>query len=523
VLPASAAAAPAAQTCDACHTVEAWLPVRFEAADHDRLEYRLEGAHRAVACALCHPKDPRLEQRVPAAVRRELEGRKRPVKVSLALLDIPKAGDCRTCHRDPHAGQFKARLAEQGCAACHGVESFRRPRFDHAKDSRYPLEGKHAQVACASCHRPDAAGVVRYKLASLACASCHADPHAAQFAARGAPRGEGTDCARCHVAAGWKELRFKHAEPFTKFALDGKHAKAACEKCHPAVKVAGADVRRYRPLATTCEGCHEDFHKGAFRPPGEKITRCATCHSAASWESTSFAHEKTGFPLVGAHREASCRGCHVDPRFQEPVARACAACHQDVHQGRLGRRCDRCHEPTSWASTSFDADAHRRSAFPLTGRHAATPCESCHGDRRDRGFTRPTRECLACHEADLARAQAGGAAVDHAAAGFPTTCQTCHSSWRFSPAGFPAHDACFQISRGEHSGIACGRCHTTVPLVDWSQPLACQSGTAACTRCHSCAEHEPVDGFACVDRRCYECHRFSTGSDLRGALQGGRR
>jgi hypothetical protein len=524
-VPASASTAPAPppETCDACHAIEAWLPVRFEIDAHDRLEYRLEGAHRAVACALCHPKDPRLERRVPAAVRKELERRKRPVKVSLALLDIPKASDCRTCHRDPHAGQFKARLAEQGCAACHGLDSFRKPRFDHAKDSRYPLEGKHAQVACASCHRPDAAGVVRYKPLSLACASCHADPHAAQFAVRGAPKGEGNDCARCHLATGWKELRFKHAEPFTKFALDGKHAKAACERCHPTVKVAGADVRRYRPLATSCEGCHEDFHKGAFRAAGEQTTRCAACHSAASWATSTFAHDKTGFPLVGAHREASCKGCHPDPRFQAPVARACAACHQDVHQGRLGRRCDRCHEPTSWASTSFDADVHRRSAFPLTGRHAVTPCDSCHGDKRDRGFTRPTRECVACHEEDLVRATSGGAAVDHDAAGFPTTCQSCHSAWRFSPAGLPAHEACFQISSGEHAGIACTACHTSLPPVDYSQPFTCQSGTAACTRCHSCSSHEPVQGFACIDRRCYECHRFSTEGDLRGASRGVRR
>jgi hypothetical protein len=287
------------------------------------------------------------------------------------------------------------------------------------------------------------------------------------------------------------------------------------------VKIAGADVRRYRPLATACEGCHDDYHKGAFRAAGDKTTRCAACHSAASWETNTFAHDKTGFPLIGAHRETSCKGCHLDARFQEPVARACAACHQDVHQGRLGRRCDRCHEATSWASTTFDADAHRRSAFPLTGRHAVTPCDSCHGDKRDRGFTRPTRECLACHEADLARAATSS--VDHQAAGFPTTCQTCHSAWRFSPAGFPAHDGCFQISSGPHSGIACGACHTSIPPVDLTQPFACQSGTAACTRCHSCSSHEPVNGFACADRRCYECHRFSTEGSLRGTFQGVRR
>lgn len=509
-------AAPA--TCDACHTLDAWLPARFEAADHDRLEYRLEGAHRAVACALCHPRDPRLEKRAAAFTKREKRGR--PVKVSLALLDVPRADDCRTCHRDPHAGQFEARLANDGCRACHNVESFRTLRFDHAKDSRYPLEGKHAKAACGACHRPDAAGVVRYRPLATACSSCHADPHAGQFAAKG----QGTDCARCHGVAGWKELRFRHAEPFTRFTLDGKHAKVACEKCHAAVKVAGAEVRRYRPVPTACEGCHQDFHKGAFRVAGQETTRCAQCHSAASWDTSSYPHEKTRFPLEGAHRDTSCRGCHPDPTFQAPVARACAACHADVHQGRLGQRCERCHEPTAWAATTFDADAHRRSAFPLNGRHAVTPCESCHGDRRDRGFTRPTRACVACHAQDLERASGGGAAVDHDAAGFPETCQTCHSAWRFTPAGLPQHDACFSITRGQHAGIRCMRCHTALPAADYGQPFTCQTDTAACTRCHACGSHEPVAGFACVDRRCYECHRFSVeGGDLRGALEGGRR
>jgi hypothetical protein len=260
--PAPRLAAAAPQACDACHTVNGWTPVKFDVPEHDRLPYRLEGAHRAVACALCHPKDERLLARVPAAAKEELARKKRPLKVSLALLDVPKATDCRTCHRDPHAGQLDARQKEQGCAACHGLASFKKVRFDHQKDSNYPLTGKHLTAACASCHRQDAAGVVRYRPLASTCATCHADVHAAQFAVKG----QGTDCARCHETAGWKApLRFRHEKPFTSFTLDGKHRKLECAKCHPAVQAAGAEVRRYRPLPTECQGCHADFHKGAFR------------------------------------------------------------------------------------------------------------------------------------------------------------------------------------------------------------------------------------------------------------------
>jgi hypothetical protein len=263
-LKAKAAAASPQRTCDACHGVDRWIPARFEADDHERLTYRLEGAHRAVACALCHPKDAAREAAFPARLRAELRRQNRPVKLSLARFDVPGAGDCRTCHRDPHAGQLDARLAKGGCAACHGVESFRRVRFDHAKDSRFPLTGKHEKAACAACHRRDAAGVVRYRPLDVACAACHADAHAGQLAVKG----KGTDCARCHDTAGWKApapLRFEHRKPFTSFALEGKHRNVACDKCHPAARVGTVEVRRYKPLPIECQGCHADFHKGAFR------------------------------------------------------------------------------------------------------------------------------------------------------------------------------------------------------------------------------------------------------------------
>ncbi len=251
--------------CDRCHAVEGFLPARFELAEHARTRYPLEGGHRAVACALCHPRDPRLEARFPAAVRASLERQKRPVKVSLFRVDRNVDGKrCQSCHRDVHAGQFSVRVEKGGCQACHEVASFKQLRFDHARDSRFPLTGKHEKAACGACHRafPGQGGpVVRYRPLDVACASCHSDPHAGQFALKGA-----NDCARCHVAEDWKQLLFRHTLPFTSYRLDGKHEKVACEKCHSAVTVAsGVSVRRYKPLPTACERCHQDFHQGAFR------------------------------------------------------------------------------------------------------------------------------------------------------------------------------------------------------------------------------------------------------------------
>jgi hypothetical protein len=258
----AAAGGEGAKTCDRCHTVESYQPPRFELEDHDRTGFKLDGAHRTVACVLCHPRDPALAGKVPAAVRARLEREKRPVRVSLARFAPARPDDCRSCHRDPHAGQLDRRVKAEGCTACHVSTSFHQVKFDHARDSSFPLTGKHAQAACGSCHRPDAAGVVRYAPLPFACAACHADPHAGQFASG---KASATDCSRCHGTDGWKETKFVHAPPFTTFQLTGKHARLECSKCHQGVAVAGLTIRKYKPLPTRCAGCHDDFHRGAFK------------------------------------------------------------------------------------------------------------------------------------------------------------------------------------------------------------------------------------------------------------------
>jgi hypothetical protein len=62
------------------------------------------------------------------------------------------------------------------------------------------------------------------------------------------------------------------------------------------------------------------------------------------------------------------------------------------------------------------------------------------------------------------------------------------------------------------------QCHITLPV-----PLAIGSCTSqpypACTRCHPCATHPPVQSFVCTDQRCYGCHYNGTtggGGNLQG-------
>ena len=255
-------------------------------------------------------------------------------------------------------------------------------------------------------------------------------------------------------------------------------------------------------------------HPPAAHPPVE--THCGACHNAESWSRVSFDHARTGFPLEGRHQQATCSGCHAGLDFKAPVPQRCSGCHRDAHASEFGARCEGCHDARGWES-KFDATAHRNTGFPLTGRHGLIPCEECHLDTRDRSFSRAAVQCFSCHQQDYQRTS--GTAIDHPANNFSRQCTDCHGPFSFRPASFAAHDKCFAIRAGPHSGIDCLNCHTR--LTGFAVTGACNTGTAACTGCHThtCANTDPrhasVAGYQCRDRKCYECHSFNGAAQRR--------
>jgi hypothetical protein len=144
----------------------------------------------------------------------------------------------------------------------------------------------------------------------------------------------------------------------------------------------------------------------------------------------------------------------------------------------------------AWQPASF---AHAATAFPLTGAHVQTPCVNCH---RSPWQNTLATDCYSCHR------PAYDATTDpaHAAAGFPVTCATCHSTSGWSGATF-AH-TWFPITSGRHSGLTCSTCHV-VPTS--YATFSCVSGG-----CHSQSDtnghHSSVSGYRYDSAACYSCH-----------------
>ncbi len=220
---------------------------------------------------------------------------------------------------------------------------------------------------------------------------------------------------------------------------------------------------------------------------GDKATRthggftrdldCSACHSADGWGlagtagTSGFDHDRTGFPLRGAHEQAECAGCH---QGKGTPATTCDGCHRDAHEGKLEGECAECHAATGWDDTAT-RERHRRSRMPLTGRHALLDCAACHRRQDERTWSELPTDCYACHADDYRRSDVhpdhDGDPADPTQEAFSRTCGRCHRTSGWTPAVidpatiarriYPAagHDDVFVLSSGAHVATACASCH----------------------------------------------------------------
>lgn len=281
--------------CESCHRPQGWKPA--PGFDHARTEFVLTGKHRTAKCSGCHADAEHFRD---------------------------SSRECIGCHRkdDTHKGRNG-----EACGDCHGSDDWKRNRFNHDAQTKFPLHGAHRDAKCESCHTHD---VHTEKLASD-CASCHRkdDPHKGEL---------GDTCTACHDESAWKPSHFDHDK--IAFVLLGAHRVVTCDKCHA--------TALYRDAKDTCNGCHarDDAHKGALG------VDCQRCHNTRDWRLGEFDHTRhTAFVLDGAHLSTRCDQCHVPGDARAPkISTACASCHagDDVHEGAFGLQCERCHVTPSF-------------------------------------------------------------------------------------------------------------------------------------------------------------------------------
>ncbi|MEE2787377.1 MAG: hypothetical protein VX589_08565 [Myxococcota bacterium] len=373
--------------CSQCHSETGWTG-RHLVFNHDRMSvFPLKGKHRRVECAECHPN-----------------GLYKPIDTR-----------CINCHADenPHGDTF----GETPCSNCHSPVDWKKTRFDHSVTG-FELEGRHTDQPCYRCH-PN--GTELQDDTQPNCSYCHLDVHSQQFSDR--------ECSECHTGAqAWLIPFFDHS--LSRFKLEGRHLDVSCSGCHK--------DGHYRPIEATCENCHANFHAPQF----EKA--CQECHTAAGWSPVlDFDHNRqTQYPLLGAHERLACSDCHVNNQYVG-LPMTCDGCHTDVHEGRRGDECNRCHTVNDW--TVNTAQNHDFGPFRLEGAHDRLACERCHGPDRDQELAGRGPECVNCHR-------------DPHFGSFGPQCFECHTQDYFLPSTFLHMQTGFRLS-GAHRFVPCRDCH----------------------------------------------------------------
>lgn len=356
---------PLSVECAACHRPEAWSPLKTRLQfNHAATGFGLEGAHAVADCRGCH--------------------------AALDFQGAPTA--CASCHADTHRGELGP-----DCASCHTIRSFLdRGRMERAHDqTRFTLAGAHRTVDCVACHQPTAQGGFQFVGQSTECVSCHRPDYAAARDPDHEQGGLPQDCAQCHSSTRWDRGRFNHdAGPFP---LTGAHRAVRCVDCHT--------TNRYSDAPTACVACHQADYDGTTDPnhAGASFpTTCVDCHGTTSWDGAAFNHDRSGFPLTGAHRTTPCDQCHVNNQYTGTPS-TCAACHQGDYDATTNPNhvaagfpvdCASCHTTQTWDGARFDHDGQFFRIYSGKHRGQWATCADCHDNASDYGqFT-----CLSCHE-----------------------------------------------------------------------------------------------------------------------------
>ena len=481
--------------CNLCHREHlgrrySIIQMNIRTFNHNETGWPLSGKHAKTECRQCHTE------------KRE-SGRDSYLNTS---------PECNSCHGDFHGQGIRADLSD--CGRCHNAFNWSqinaKVKFDHQKETRYPLVGLHREVDCLECHtqRDDQGKVKAFAPIQVqGCDSCHKDPH---------PRGifNGITCEECHNTKGFRNTKgFNHKS--TGWPLKGAHRKAECLECHK--------WEQWEPESQECRSCHEDIHRGQFG-----LSPCSDCHQESSFKKLVFNHDtQSRFPLRGKHRRARCDSCHKKGHYR-PMEMECESCHiEDNPHGDTFKdsSCSQCHTPSSWKKIDFD---HSVTGFPLEARHVEQPCYRCHPNGTEVEDDTQS-ECTFCHtktihgqqfmEYDCNRCHRGAESwainfFDHNNSRFKlmgkhetVPCDGCHKNGHFKP----IDTACANCHQNFHEGQFEQRCETCHNPKSWSEavfdhqkqsqyPLEGLHQLVDCKKCHLQNQYKPQD------QECQSCH-----------------
>jgi hypothetical protein len=465
-----------AQTCDICHNTAAWQPATF---DHSKSGFPLTGSHTVPPrqCTDCH------------------------VNNNYNITDI----SCVSCHQTdynnattpvPHSG------FPTTCQQCHDTVQWTDGKFDHSTTG-FTLTGLHTVPprACTDCHVNN-----NYNLTTTACVSCHLKDYQSTTNPNHVTANFPQTCDQCHSTSNWTSATFNHAS--TGFPLTGMHTvpPRACTDCHV--------NNNYSINTTACVSCHLKDYQGTTNPNHVSSNfpqTCDQCHDTTNWMDATFNHSTTGFPLTGLHTvpPRQCTDCHVNNNYNLTTT-ACVSCHLKDYQGTTNpnhvssnfpQTCDQCHSTSTWLNATFN---HNTTGFPLSGAHTVPPraCTDCHVNNN---YNLTTAACVSCHQTDYNNATSP---VNHIAAAFPTTCETCHDTVLWTDATFNHTSTGFQLT-GAHTvpPRLCTDCHVN------------NNYSLNSTLCYSCHQKDytgttnPAHASAGFPTTCEVCHDTTVWTD----------
>ncbi len=421
-------------TCHSDHHGANFKIIKLEGNkfNHNLTGFTLRDAHRGKKCVDCH----------------------KPKNISNQKIKLKKftflglMASCKTCHKDIHQKTLSVK-----CNNCHNEKKFKpATKFNHDK-AKYQLRGKHIKVDCIKCHKKGVRNGEKFQeftgLKFTKCVDCHKDVHNNQF---------GQNCEKCHVVASFHKIKstgnFNHDK--TKYKLEGKHLDVDCKKCHK--------VSYTKPIKfAKCVDCHTDYHEKQFKKDGVSPD-CATCHSTSGFSKFSYTierHNKSIFPLKGAHLATPCFDCHkknTEKWSFRQVGIRCVDCHNDIHKNSIDKKyypnqtCKNCHNSSKWSTVKFD---HSITKFKLLGQHKKQACKACHFKKDETNkvqqkFLNLPVVCSACHtDIHFKQFEKDG----------KTACEQCHNAEAFKPAfKFNHNNTKFKLT-GKHQNVQCYKCH----------------------------------------------------------------